>query len=302
MIEKTSNDTLGRLRIVRCLVVLVVVLKCGFVDGNQSAASTKRVTGKAQAAKEFSWPNGTLGAVTLSYDDAIRNHYEYVAPSLNKNGLRATFYVTIDRAGFTQNPNVWRRVARMGHELGNHSLFHPCRKEHPDEHTWLPDEYNLCDYTARRWLREMLVANFALQLIDGKTERTFGNTCCDNYIGRGENKVCLEQLVPQLFVAARGELVSRTIDPGRINFTNLGHYSGDRKTFERLRGEIESAVREGKWIFYMFHGVGKGTHSLYIEKAEHDKLVRYLGENKHRIWAAPAVDVVKYIRQYKDLR
>jgi hypothetical protein len=91
MIEKTSNDTLGRLRIVRCLVVVAVVLKCGFVDGNQSAASTKRVTGKAQAAKEFSWPNGTLGAVTLSYDDAIRNHYEYVAPSLNKNGLRATF-------------------------------------------------------------------------------------------------------------------------------------------------------------------------------------------------------------------
>ena len=300
MIEKTLNDNLGPLRIVRWLVVLTIVCKCGFVNGNQLAASAKEVTAKAQATKEFSWPNGTLGAVTLSYDDAIRNHYEYVAPSLDRNALRATFYVTIDRAGFTQNPQVWRRVARVGHELGNHSLFHPCRKEHPDEHTWLPDEYNLCDYTARRWLREMLVANFALQLIDGKTERTFGNTCCDNYIGRADDKLCLEQLVPQLFVAARGEFLSKTIDPSRVNFANLGHYSGDRKTFERLRNEIESAVREGKWIFYMFHGVGKVTHSLYIEKGEHDKLLKYLGENKHRIWTAPAVDVVKYIKQYED--
>ena len=284
----------------RWLAVLMFVLQCGSFEGNQLAASAKEVAPKAQAAKEFSWPNGTLGAVTLSYDDAIRNHYEYVAPSLDRNGLRATFYVTIDRAGFTQNPQAWRRAARMGHELGNHSLFHPCRKERPDQHTWLPDEYNLCDYTARRWLREMLVANFALQLIDGKTERTFGNTCCDNYIGRADDRLCLEQLVPQLFVAARGEFVSKTIDPSRINFANLGHHSGDRKTFERLRDEIESAVREGKWIFYMFHGVGKGTHSLYIERAEHDKLVRYLGQNKHRIWTAPAVDVVKYIKQYKD--
>lgn len=41
--------------------------------------------------RQFHWPEGKLGAVTLSYDDAIPSHFEQVAPALEKAGLRATF-------------------------------------------------------------------------------------------------------------------------------------------------------------------------------------------------------------------
>ena len=113
-----------------------------------------------------------------------------------------------------------------------------------------------------RWLREMRVANLVLRLVDGKTERTFGNTCCDNHLGPLDNKTCLEELIPKLFVAARGEFIRRPVDPHNVNLAALGHYGADGKSFEQLRNEIESAVRQGKWIVYMFHGVGKGINQF----------------------------------------
>ncbi len=64
----------------------------------------------------------------------------------------------------------------------------------------------------------------------------------------------------------------------------------------RVRDEIENAVRQGKWIFYMLHGVGQGTHSLYIEAEEHRKLVEYLSSPKDRIWTAPAIDIMQYLK------
>jgi len=260
------------------------------------AVATAPGASEPAAPEAFHWPAGQRGAVTLSYDDAIVSHFESVAPQLEEAGLRATFYIQIDSPGFRMHTDAWRKVARAGHELGNHSLFHPCRKDRPGDHTWLSDDYNLSNYTPDRWLGEMRIANLVLQLIDGKTERTFGNTCCNNAVGPLDDRTSLEELVPKLFVGARGEYISRPIDPTKANFAALGHYSGDGKSFEQLRDEIESAVREGKWVFYMFHGVGEGTHSLCIDAEEHCKLVEYLSANKNRIWTAPAVDVIGYLK------
>ena len=268
------------------LAILTTALSAGYLSARSGAAEQR----------PFRWPNGQQGAVTLSYDDALTSHFQSVAPQLTKAGLCGTFYIQIDSPGFRQHTDQWRKVAQAGHELGNHTLFHPCRKDRPGQHTWLSDDYNLSAYTPNRWLGEMRIANLVLQLVDGKTERTFGNTCCDNTIGPLDNKTSLEELIPQLFVGARGEFISKSIDPAHANLNALGHYSGDGKTFTQLRDEIEAAVREGKWIFYMFHGVGKGTHSLYVEAEEHRKLVEYLSTNKDRIWTAPAVDVAKYLR------
>ena len=267
-------------------LVLTILLSCCLSSRSVAAAESAG----------FRWPAGQQGAVTLSYDDAVVSHFESVAPQLEQAGLRGTFYIQADSPGFRLHTDRWRQVAQAGHELGNHTLHHPCRKDQPGQHTWLADDYNLSEYTPQRWLAEMRLANLILYLVDGKTERTFGNTCCDNYVGPLDNKVCLEELIPQLFVAGRGELVSRPIDPTAANLANFGHYSGDRKSFEQLRDEIEAAVREGQWVFYMFHGVGQGTHSLYIEAQEHEKLVAYLAANKNRIWTAPAVDVARHIR------
>jgi peptidoglycan/xylan/chitin deacetylase (PgdA/CDA1 family) len=280
--------------IIRCAAMLVLLM---IISGCAGTSSASHATQQA-SNPGFRWPKGIQGAVILSYDDALPVHFERVAPALEAAGLRGTFYITIDFDGFRNNLEAWRKVALAGHELGNHSLFHPCRKDKPGQHPWLSDDYDLTKYTPDRWIQEMRVANCALQLVDGKDKRTFGNTCCDNFIGPINNQTSLEKLIPQLFVAGRGRITSRAIDPNSASLAALGHFSGDGKTFERLRNEIEAAVKQGKWIFYMIHGVGKGTHSSYIDADEHQKLLDYLKANRHRIWTAPAVEVATYLKEH----
>jgi hypothetical protein len=240
----------------------------------------------------FAWPDDTRGAVSLTYDDALPCHFEVVAPAWETHGVRVTFYTQINN--LFNHHEAWRAVAAAGHELGNHSIFHPCRKRPADD--WIADEYDLKTYTPRRWSDEMRVASSILSSVDGKIERSFGNNCCDNELGEGPTLHSLEPLIEELFVAGRGCFVDRAVDVSTVNFNALGHYGGDARDFERLRNEIDDAVEAGRWMIYMIHGVGEGTHNLFIDPDVHERLVDYLGQRQDSIWTAPVATVARYLR------
>lgn len=243
----------------------------------------------------FTWPHGCRAALTLSYDDGLEVHRTEVAEELEKNGLLASFNAPI-QSDLLHHPHEWAAVARRGHELGNHTIFHPCRDEDGTK-TWLDSAYNLCQYSPRRWQDEMRVANQVLASLDGKTERTFANTCCDNYLGVGEGLVCLETLMPGLFVAARGQFTHKPVNLEKLNVYNLGHTGADQRTFADLRTEIEALVATEGWLIYMIHGVGEKTHHLHIRSEHHRDLCRYLGDNRGKIWTAPMMDVVRQVKK-----
>jgi hypothetical protein len=46
----------------------------------------------------------------------------------------------------------------------------------------------------------------------------------------------------------------------------------------------------------MFHGVGEGTHNLFIADEEHRKLVEWLDGERASIWTAPVVDVAEHLK------
>ncbi|MGB1892991.1 MAG: hypothetical protein ACPHSD_15085, partial [Candidatus Latescibacterota bacterium] len=69
----------------------------------------------------------------------------------------------------------------------------------------------------------------------------------------------------------------RTVTADGLNLAALGHFSGDARSFDALREEIEVGAALGGWTIYMIHGVGEGTHGLFIDPEEHRKLVEYLG-------------------------
>jgi hypothetical protein len=241
------------------------------------------------------WPRGCRAAVSFSYDDGLPVHFEHVAPLFEAAGLRATFYVPVV-TGLRSYAPQFRALAQAGHELGNHSLFHPCRAE-GDRRNWLNPAYDLASYNERRWNEEMAVANFALQQVDGLTERTFGNTCYDNWIGPDDARVPLEPMMERHFIAARGELTGRPVDLAARNFWNLGTINADFHTFEQLRAELEALIAAGGWIIYTIHGVGGDTHRLHIDRGEHTRLVQWLGDNAARLWTAPVIQVVRHLKQ-----
>lgn len=246
----------------------------------------------------FPWPEGRRCAVSLTYDDAVACHYEAVAPLLAEKGLPGTFYLTAN-ASVTDTPERWAQVAAMGHELGNHSLFHPCRREPLEKSAWIQPHYDLCEYTAQRWFDELRIANGLLHLIDGRSERTYAHTCGNLTIGRGPHEISMDKIVMQLCVAGRGKGAPDGVDPRQPNYAALGCFGGDRKTGAELIQRVESIRETGRWLIFICHGVGAGTHNHYIDTAEHRVLVDWLAARREQIWVAPVVQIAKYLQQQR---
>ena len=80
---------------------------------------------------------------------------------------------------------------------------------------------------------------------------------------------------------------------------NTAGYTGEilRGAIQAVpHGEIEAARARGSWIIYMFHGVGKGTHNLYVDDEEHRKVVEWLDKELASIWTASVVEVAQHLK------
>src|SRR6187431_112230 len=78
------------------------------------------------AQKETTNWNGKKCAVVLTYDDALNIHLDKVIPALNSFNFKGTFYLIASLPAVTNRTAEWRAAAKKGHELGNHTLYHPC--------------------------------------------------------------------------------------------------------------------------------------------------------------------------------
>jgi probable HAF family extracellular repeat protein len=121
----------------------------------------------------------------------------------------------------------WSETSRRGHELGNHTLFHPCRSY--GGATWIQPWRDLKTYDLARWEAEVDLANLVLDRIEGRSDRSYGNTCHNNFIGPDDAPLCLDAHMLPRFVAARGTKrdVDESIDPRNLTPGNLGTLGGD---------------------------------------------------------------------------
>jgi len=68
-------------------------------------------------------------AVSLTYDDSLPSQLEIAAPDLARYRLAGTFFVEDVGA----DPAPWQALAAAGHELGSHTMNHPC----PRVNSWV---------------------------------------------------------------------------------------------------------------------------------------------------------------------
>ncbi|MCP8899508.1 polysaccharide deacetylase family protein [Gilvimarinus xylanilyticus] len=235
------------------------------------------------AAAEGPW-QGKRAAVALTYDDSLNVHLDTVIPALNELELKGTFYLTIAADGFSQRMAEWRAAAADGHELGNHTLFHPCNGQGPGRE-WVAAERDLSTWTLGRILGNIEVANTTLQALDGKTERTFAYPCGDTLAG-GESY--LEAIKP-LFAGARG-VAPGFPSPDNAERFNLAAHVINGQSIEQLKALVDNAIAQQGLLVFLFHGVG-GEHPLNLEADTHAQLLDYLHAQQHQLWVAPMVDI-----------
>lgn len=75
---------------------------------------------------QFKWPDGKKAAVVFTYDDGLDCHLDVAIPQLDEFGFKGTFYCTGNSPSLYNRLEEWREITKNGHELGNHTLFHPC--------------------------------------------------------------------------------------------------------------------------------------------------------------------------------
>lgn len=231
--------------------------------------------------------NGKRSAVVLTYDDALDVHLDSVVPLLDSLGLRGSFYVTGFFPGFVRHVDRWRAVAEGGHELGNHTVFHPCAGSPPGR-AWVRPDYDLDRYTVRRMADEILMQNVLLEALDGKKHRTFAYPCGDTRAG--DSSYVGE--IRDAFLAARG-VEGKMERPDEIDWYDVGAYVVNGQPADELIGLVRAAMDREALLVFLFHGVG-GGHSLDVSLEAHRALVQFLKEHEQEIWVAPLAEVAEY--------
>jgi peptidoglycan/xylan/chitin deacetylase (PgdA/CDA1 family) len=247
-------------------------------------------SGRAQDTNPW---NHKQCAVVLTYDDAIDADLDNVLPALDSLGLKGTFYLIGSSPVVAGRMQQWREAALHGHELGNHSLFHPCDGSLAGR-SFVQADFDLSKYTVARAVEEIRLNNVLLNAIDGKTKRTFAYPCGDLTIG---GKFFYKDLQKD-FVAARG--VAAAMDSiGMVNLNNVDCYGMSGQTGEQMIALVKKAMSTRTLLVFLFHGVG-GGHSINVGLKEHSLLVHFLKDHEREIWIAPMVEVAEYIHTYQE--
>ncbi len=250
------------------------------------------ITPVINAQKHAMW-NGKQCAVVLTYDDALNVHLDHVIPCLDSSNIKGTFYLQGESPVIKNRMNEWRLAAENGHELGNHSLTHPCNGK-LDGREWVSEEKDLSTYSVYRAVNEIKITNTLLQTIDGKQERTFAYPCGDAFIDTVNYYKSLEND----FIAARG------VQPGmqhinEIDLNDIQCYMINGQSGAEMIDLVKQASKTHTLLVFLFHGVG-GEHSINVSLEAHQELVQYLSKHRKKIWTAPLVEVADYIKKEQN--
>jgi peptidoglycan-N-acetylglucosamine deacetylase len=230
--------------------------------------------------------------VCLTYDDCLDVHLDKVIPALDSFGFKGTFYIPGNSACLNNRMEEWRNAAKNGHELGNHTLFHPCFGKSM-KRDWVGADYDLDIYSMQRIVDEIKTTNTLLKAIDGKSKRTFAYTCGDKKIG-DEN---IWDKIKDEFVAARG-VNGIMYSIKEVDVSEIGSYAMNNNSGEEMIDLVKQAMKNNSLMVFLFHGVG-GGHSINVALEEHNKLLSFLKENEKNICVATFLDAASYVKEHK---
>jgi peptidoglycan/xylan/chitin deacetylase (PgdA/CDA1 family) len=238
-------------------------------------------------AKTQIWPEGRRAAVSLTYDDAIPSQRLNAVPALNARGLRGTFFLTGKSDDLKAHRGEWGALLSQGHELGAHTINHPCDKKFD----WVPEGGAIQDYDLSRMESELEENRTLLRSLGARQPFSFAYPCGETEVG--EPKVSYEPLIAKFFLSARG-VEGRLAQPGSDDLNRIPAFDG-AKTKEELLALVDRAEAQGAWLVLFFHGVG-GDY-LSVELAAHEALLESLAARSETVWTATYSEVAAHLKQ-----
>ncbi|QJR79785.1 polysaccharide deacetylase family protein [Alteromonas pelagimontana] len=210
--------------------------------------------------------SAALPVVTLSYDDALDSQLDHAVPALAQYKLTGSFYLVPTSDAFVARKEEWARLPTAGHEIGNHSMTHPCRSSLPDRE-WVPPERDLDRISAADMAIQVKKANSILTDLTGQKPHTFTPPCGD-VLANNKNYI---PLIKDLFSAIKGLELPHSVEVGWAPVDASG---------DDLIAFITEQPENVRLINFTFHGIG--ADYLTVSTEAHEKLLAFLNANRKK--------------------
>ena len=249
--------------------------------------------GKATSETTFHWPEGKQMALSLSFDDARLSQVDKGIPLLNKYKITGTFYISPN--AMLKRVEEWRAAIETGHDIGNHTLVHPCSGNFP----WARDNA-LEDYTLEKMAQELDSASTLIHSVLGIWPIAFAFTCGQTYVGRGVDTRSYVPLVAARFATGRNWMNEGPNDPVYCDLARLNGTELDGKSFSEALKLINEAREQGAWLVFAGHEMDdRGRQTSLLPTI--DSICKYASDPANGIWIDNVSNIGKYVREERGL-
>lgn len=241
----------------------------------------------------FHWPAGKQMALSLSFDDARLSQADKGIPLLDQYGVKGTFYVSPE--SMLERVEEWKQAVKAGHDIGNHTLVHPCSGNFP----WARDKA-LEDYSLEQMAQELDSASNLIHAVLGIRPSAFAYTCGQTFVGRGADHRSYVPLVAERFSTGRNWMNEGPNDPGYCDLALLNGTELDGKTFQEALQLIEEAREQGAWLIFAGHEMDEGGRQTSLLPTI-DSICRYASDPANGIWIDHVTRIGEYVRYNRVL-
>ncbi|MCK5466892.1 MAG: polysaccharide deacetylase family protein, partial [Cyclobacteriaceae bacterium] len=257
-----------------------------FGQGYEKAGENVKTT-------NFSWPDGKRLAISLTFDDARLSQIDKGIPVLDKYNVKGTFYLSPD--AMMKRMEGWKNAIKNGHDIGNHSLIHPCTGNFSFAREKAIENYSLMDMGD-----ELDSANRIIEHILGTSPVSFAYPCGQTYIGRGLQTQSYVPLVAARFKTGRTWLDEGPNDPAFCDLSQLTGMELDGKSFQQIKVLIDDAREKGSWLILAGHEMNDGGRQTSILSTI-DSICQYAMDPANEIWIDHVKNIGDYVREKRGL-
>jgi peptidoglycan/xylan/chitin deacetylase (PgdA/CDA1 family) len=244
-----------------------------------------------ETAQSFQWPAGKRAAVSLSFDDARASQIDIGLDLLKKADVKVTFFLTA--SAVERRVAGWKKAVADGHEMGNHTMTHPCTGNYA-----FSERNALENYTLQMMADQLDEASGQIQRLLGVKPATFAYPCGHKFVGRGRDVKSYVPLVAERFMVGRGYLDESANNPSVMDLAQAMGTSFDDMDFAQMKTIVESAEKEGRWVIFVGHDIGNRGHQTTDSNAL-AQLCEYLKDPANGIWLGTVGDVGMYVRKQR---
>ena len=238
------------------------------------------------------WGSNYECALSLTFDDGMDSQLETAVPLLAKSNLHGTFYVNPSGSDWRKKLLPWETVAGYGHEIGNHTISHPCACAFKENRSNCLETMTLedIDWEVGEGKRRISEA------IPIQDDFTFCYPCYHAHVGEGIKRQSYVPVVAKYHSAGRGK-GDYANHPLTSDIHHLYSFPVERHALSEMIVLIEETAVQKRWVILTFHGISEGH--LSVNKSDFKGLCEYLQKHNKRIWTAPVVNVSKAIGAWR---